>query len=120
MNRLSDPTFRPAKTLQSDPTAAYGCLVESARAPSCGAATGGVTPGMLRDSANRYNTYRHAGLPPGPIGNPGERALRAVLAPAKTDYLFFVAKGGGKHRFSRTFEEHREALGGAPAPDSGR
>jgi UPF0755 protein len=114
MNRLSDPAFRPMKTLQSDPTAAYGCLVEPARAPSCVSPMPGVTPAMLRDTANRYNTYRHAGLPPGPIANPGERALRAVLAPAKTDYLFFVAKGGGKHRFSRTFEEHRQALG-APA-----
>lgn len=115
MNRLSDPTFRPAKMLQSDPTAAYGCLVEPEHAASCGAATGGVTPAMLRDSANRYNTYRHAGLPPGPISNPGERALRAVLSPAKTEFLYFVASGQGKHRFSKTFDEHREAMGkGAP------
>jgi UPF0755 protein len=120
MNRLNDPTFRPLRTLQSDPTAAYGCLVEPTLAASCAGATGGVTPAMLRDSANRYNTYRHAGLPPGPIANPGERALRAVLEPAKTDYLFFSAKGGGKHHFSRTFEEHRAAVGGqvASAPGS--
>ena len=111
MNRLSNPTFRPLRTLQSDPTAAYGCLVEPTRAISCGVANGAVTPGILRDSANRYNTYRHAGLPPGPIGNPGERALRAVLSPAKTDYLYFVAGGQGKHRFSRTFDEHRDAIG---------
>jgi UPF0755 protein len=110
-NRLTDPTFRPLRSLQSDPTAAYGCLVEPERAVSCEGATGAVTPAMLRDSANRYNTYRHPGLPPGPIGNPGERALRAVLEPAKTEYLFFAAKGGGKHRFSKTFEEHREAVG---------
>jgi UPF0755 protein len=110
MNRLSDPTFRPLRSLQSDPTAAYGCLVEPTRAVSCGVASGMVTPGILRDSANRYNTYRHAGLPPGPIGNPGERALRAVLSPAKTDYLYFVAGGQGKHRFSRSFDEHRHAI----------
>jgi UPF0755 protein len=110
MNRLSDPTFRPLKTLQSDPTAAYGCLVEPTRAVSCAVASGQVTPGMLRDAANRYNTYRHPGLPPGPIGNPGERAMRAVLAPAKTEYLYFVAGGQGKHRFSKTFDEHREAI----------
>jgi UPF0755 protein len=115
MNRLSDPTFRPAKTLQSDPTAAYGCLVEPARAPSCAATANGVTPGMLRDSSNRYNTYRHAGLPPGPIGNPGEKALRAVLSPAKTDFLYFVAKGR-KHQFSKTFDEHREAVGRGREP----
>jgi UPF0755 protein len=110
MNRLSDPTFRPLKTLQSDPTAAYGCLVEPTRAISCAVANGEVTPTMLRDSANRYNTYRHPGLPPGPIANPGERALKAVLSPAKTEYLYFVAGDGGKHVFSQTFEEHREAV----------
>ena len=113
MNRLSNPTFRPLRTLQSDPTAAYGCLVEPTRAVSCGVANGVVTPGILRDASNRYNTYRHAGLPPGPIGNPGERALRAVLSPAKTDYLYFVAGGQGKHRFSKTFEEHRGAIEGS-------
>ena len=118
-NRLNDPTFRPLRSLQSDPTAAYGCLVEPERASSCTGANGAVTPAMLRDPANRYNTYRHPGLPPGAIGNPGERALRAVLTPAKTDYLFFVTKGGGKHHFSRTFEEHRGAVGGvASAPGS--
>jgi UPF0755 protein len=111
MNRLSDPTFRPLKTLQSDPTAAYGCLVEPTRAISCAVTNGAVTPTMLRDSANRYNTYRHPGLPPGPIANPGERALKAVLSPARTNYLYFVARSGGKHTFSQTFEEHRNAIG---------
>jgi UPF0755 protein len=111
MNRLSDPAFRPSKTLQSDPTALYGCLVEPTRAISCAVSSEVVTPGMLRDSSNRYNTYRHSGLPPGPIANPGERALRAVLSPAKTEYLYFVAAGGRKHTFSRTFEEHRQAIG---------
>jgi UPF0755 protein len=86
-------------------------MVEPTRAVSCGVANGVVTPGILRDAANRYNTYRHPGLPPGPIGNPGERALRAVLSPAKTEYLYFVAGGQGKHRFSRTFDEHRDAIG---------
>jgi UPF0755 protein len=118
MNRLSDPTFRPQKTLQSDPTALYGCLVEPTRAISCAVSSDVVTPGMLRDSANRYNTYRHPGLPPGPIGNPGERALKAVLAPEKTEYLYFVAKGQGKHQFSKTFDEHREAVGKRRAPET--
>ena len=53
-----------------------------------------------------YNTYRHRGLPPGPIGNPGAAALRAVLAPAQTDYLYFVADAQGGHLFSRTLREH--------------
>jgi UPF0755 protein len=67
---------------------------------------------MLRDFANPYNTYRHPGLPPGPICNPGMKAVEAVLAPAQTDFLFFVASpaGDGRHLFSRTLEEHDAAV----------
>ena len=117
-NRLRDPHFSPPRMLQSDPTAAYGCLVAPHDAPSCADFRGRVTPAMLRDPLNRYNTYRHPGLPPGPIANPGEGAIEAVLAPARTDYLFFVRTGPGRHAFSRTFEEHSRgvrALQGAPA-----
>lgn len=53
-----------------------------------------------------YNTYRFAGLPPGPINNPGKDALLAALYPAKTDFLYMVADGNGKHIFSRSMEEH--------------
>ena len=53
-----------------------------------------------------YNTYRNAGLPPGPIANVGRDAIRAVLKPADTNYLFFVADGNGGHRFSNSYEEH--------------
>jgi len=56
-----------------------------------------------------YNTYRYSGLPPGPIGSPGLSAIRAVLEPAETDYLFFVARGDGTHVFTRTFAEHVRA-----------
>jgi UPF0755 protein len=72
-----------------------------------------VTPAVLRDPANPYNTYRHAGLPPGPIANPGEAALTAALLPTATDYLYFVAKGDGGHVFTRTYEEHQQAIKGA-------
>lgn len=112
LNRLIDPTFRPLHMLQSDPTASYGCLVQQPMPESC--TPGRPTPAMLRDATNPYNTYRHAGLPPGPISSPGEAAIRAVLTPAATDYLYFVAQGGGRHRFSRTFSEHRGAIEQSP------
>jgi UPF0755 protein len=53
-----------------------------------------------------YNTYLHAGLPPGPISNPGLASIRAVLYPAETNYLFFMGKSDGSHVFSVTFGEH--------------
>ena len=56
-----------------------------------------------------YNTYRHSGLPPGPVMSPGEASLRAALYPAEVDYLYFVAQGDGSHTFSRTMREHDEA-----------
>jgi UPF0755 protein len=55
---------------------------------------------------SHYNTYLHAGLPPGPICNPGRRALAAALSPERNDFLFFVARGDGTHAFSRTAAEH--------------
>ncbi|MFQ6778253.1 MAG: endolytic transglycosylase MltG [Alphaproteobacteria bacterium] len=55
-----------------------------------------------------FNTYMHAGLPPKPIANVGRDAIRAVLKPAKTDYLFFVADGKGGHKFSKTYDEHQK------------
>ncbi len=56
-----------------------------------------------------YNTYTHAGLPPGPICSPGEGALDAALYPADADYLFFVSNGDGTHTFTRTLAEHLAA-----------
>ena len=53
-----------------------------------------------------YNTYKYKGLPPGPICNPGAKAIDAVLYPQITDSLFFVSKGNGTHYFSSTFEQH--------------
>lgn len=69
-----------------------------------------------------YNTYENRGLPPGPIGNPGEASLRAALKPERTDYLYFVANTQGGHFFSATLAQHnknvvkyRRLLAGLPA-----
>lgn len=86
--------------LEADPTVAY----------ALGKSGDQLTYGDLeRESA--YNTYRVHGLPPGPINNPGRRALLAVLWPEPDfDAMYFVADGEGGHRFSRTWEEHRRAV----------
>ncbi len=57
-----------------------------------------------------YNTYLHAGLPPGPIANPSRAAMEAVLRPAPEDFLFYVYAGNGQHVFSKTFGEHQKAI----------
>ncbi len=62
--------------------------------------------GELRTVDSPYNTYIHPGLPPGPICSPGLASIQAVLQPAETNYLFFLAKGDGSHVFAETFEEH--------------
>ncbi|HHY37133.1 MAG TPA: endolytic transglycosylase MltG [Firmicutes bacterium] len=56
-----------------------------------------------------YNTYLHAGLPPGPIAAPGEASIRAAAYPEETEYLYFLADNDGSHIFSRTLEEHNQA-----------
>ena len=55
-----------------------------------------------------YNTYRNSGLPPAPIANVGQKAIGAVLKPADTNFLFFVADGKGGHVFSKTYDEHKK------------
>ena len=86
--------------LQCDPTVIYAM-------EQVGAYNGSLTGKDLRYESP-YNTYMHGGLPPGPIGNPGEVALRAALAPAQTDYLYFVANTHGGHFFAATLAEHNQ------------
>jgi UPF0755 protein len=118
LNRLTDPNFRPRR-LQADPTVVYGCKQEPAPA-SCASFDGRrITRTMLGATDNPYNTYRHEGLPPGPIANPGAAALRAVLAPAQHRFLYFVAVGGGRHTFSVTLPDHLRAVQQRRSPDAG-
>lgn len=84
--------------LQCDPTVQYAREL-------AGYPVKDVRPADLR-IASPYNTYLHRGLPPGPIANPGEASLRAALAPARTQCLYFVASDRGGHLFSRTLAEH--------------
>src|SRR5467141_2686376 len=100
--------------LQCDPTVIYALQ-------DVGQYKGTLTGADLHFQSP-YNTYAHAGLPPGPIGNPGEASLRAALDPAKTDYLYFVANTQGGHFFAATLAEHnrnvtkyRRLLAGLPA-----
>jgi UPF0755 protein len=82
--------------LESDPTTIYGIR----------GFDGNLKRAHLEDAGNPYNTYLIPALPPGPIANPGEAALVAVVEPAESDYLFFVSKNDGTHVFSRTYREH--------------
>jgi UPF0755 protein len=102
--------------LQCDPTVQYA--LEAAGRP-----TAVLTERDLRFDSP-YNTYRYPGLPPGPIANPGEASLRAALAPANSDYLYFVANAEGGHFFSSMLAEQnrnvviyrRRLAGKADAP----
>jgi len=109
-NRLSSKRFLPRRRLQADPTVQYGCVAVPEAAPSCEDFDGRITRAMLDDPENPYNTYRHSGLPPGPISNPGKAAMAAVINPEEHDYYYFVARGGRQHHFSETLRQHNIAV----------
>ncbi|WP_027361533.1 endolytic transglycosylase MltG [Halodesulfovibrio aestuarii] len=87
--------------MQADPTIIYGLGQEF---------DGNIRRADIRNKNNEYNTYQHRGLPPGPICSPGLEAINAAMNPAQHDYLFFVAKGDGSHKFSKTLKEHNKAV----------
>lgn len=105
-NRLSE-----RMALDTDPSVIYAALLGNRY-------RGTIYASDLKYSSP-YNTYRHQGLPPGPISNPGKDSLLAAMHPSRTDYLYFVSDNQGHHRFSKTLEEHqknvadyRRAVGG--------
>lgn len=85
-------------TFGADPTVIYAALL-------AGRYRGTIYESDLH-SDSLYNTYKHAGLPPGPIANPGRASLAAALHPGRSDYLYFVSDNNGHHRFARTEQEH--------------
>ena len=85
--------------LQSDVTVAYGFKVNGKK----------ITKKMLK-STNPYNTYKFHGLPPTPISYPGENALNALRNLEKTEYIYFVSDGNGRHRFSKTYSLHKKNI----------
>ena len=86
--------------LATDPTVIYAALLDNRW-------RGTIYASDLK-SPSPYNTYVHAGLPPGPICNAGMAAFHAALAPARTDYLYFVSDAQGHSRFSATLKEHNQ------------
>ena len=87
--------------LQADPTIIYGLMPDF---------NGDITKANLLDKNNPYNTYQIAALPPTPISTISQSSLEAVILGMKNDYLYFVAKGDGTHKFSKTYKEHLEAV----------
>ena len=89
--------------LQTDPTIIYGIADQT-----------GVVPNNIHKSdllkPSRYNTYVIAGLPPGPISNPGREALLAAMNPDATEFLYFVSHNDGTHEFTKTYEDHSRAV----------
>ena len=105
--------LRIGMPLQADPTVQYAIQLK----------TGARKPRLLfkdLEIDSPYNTYRVAGLPPGPVNSPGLRSIEASLYPAEVPWLYFVAVGDGSHRFSRTLVEHNRAISDVRRPRSSR
>lgn len=84
--------------LATDPTVIYAALLDDRY-------RGAIYASDLQANSS-YNTYKHVGLPPGPICNPGMASLKAAINPAHTGYLYFVSDGNGHSKFSVTYDEH--------------
>ena len=96
--------LKKSMRLESDPTILYGMMREQ----------GGLIELNIRKKdilrKTPFNTYRLFGFPAGPIGNPGGKALKAVLNPADSSFLYFVSRNDGSHVFSKSYKEHKKAV----------
>jgi UPF0755 protein len=92
--------------LQADPTVQYAITARPGSVVEFGYWKRELSLQDLQYDSS-YNTYVRAGMPPGPIASPGIDSIRAVIRPAQTNYLFFVARNDGSHAFAETFEEHQ-------------
>jgi len=99
-------------TLATDPSVIYAALLENRWRGTI------YQSDLQSDSA--YNTYRHKGLPPGPIANPGIAALKAAMKPARTDFMYFVADAQGHSRFSVDLKEHAQQVQAYREAEKGR
>jgi UPF0755 protein len=95
--------LRIGMALQADPTVQYAIELRTGRSKQRLFEKDYQTP-------SPYNTYLNPGLPPGPVNSPGRRSIEAALHPADVPFLYFVAGQGGRHVFSRTYEEHLRAV----------
>jgi UPF0755 protein len=100
--------LRLGMPLQSDPTAEYE--LDGAKESAASAV----------HTTSAFNTYDFTGLPPGPIANPGLKSIEAALYPTQTDFLYFVAREGGTHVFSKSFDEHRRVIASERKPPAGK
>lgn len=100
--------FKKRMRLQCDPTVIYALLLKGLKEKKM------TYDGNIRKEDlsidSPYNTYRYAGLPPGPIANPGKSSIRAAIHPSVSKYIYFVSKNDGSHHFSSTIEEHNRAV----------
>ena len=104
--RRSAPSSPPCISIAC--ASGWGCNATppSSTRSSGPASTRAISRARTCASTRPYNTYRYAGLPPGPIAAPGKASIEAVLRPAKVDYLYFVSRNDGSHVFATTLAEH--------------
>ena len=103
--------------LEADPTVQFALAQDPASVAEFGYWKAGLTLDDL-EVDSPYNTYQNAGVPPGPISNPAADTMLAVVQPAATNYLYFVATPDGSHAFAETLEEHQANVAMYQSPEA--